>query len=111
MIIPEKERYRIACEKFLEEYPEVKKQLDSLNPKVAECLDITLEDYRQMELHEAFKRKAEFMGIDVYELVIRYLADSEEELKTMQMEYYEGLAKAMGMTLEDFCEPKRLELI
>ena len=77
-MVPEKERYTIACEKFLEQHPEVKRRLDYLNPKSAEDIDLTWEEYRQKELDEAFRKEAELMGIDGYELVMRYIADSEE---------------------------------
>jgi hypothetical protein len=109
MMYPEKERYRIACEKFLEQHPEVKRRLDSLNPTAAEDIDITWEDYQQLELSQAFQKEAELMGIDGYELVMRYIADSEEELEIMRIEYYKGQAKAIGMTWEDYCKLNHLE--
>ena len=99
MIYPEEKRYNIALERFLEQHPEIKKKLDSINQTEAAACRRTLEDYREMILKQEFSDKAKSMGItDTYELIMRYVADSEEELETMRIEYYKGATEVMNIS-------------
>jgi hypothetical protein len=109
MIYEGKERYRIACERFLEKHPAVKIKLNSLNPAVAECIDISIDKLRELELNKELEKEAQFLGIDSVELVMKYAADSEEEFKIMQKEHYKKIAETLGIGWEEFCELNNLE--
>jgi len=104
MISYGKERYRIACDRFLEQHPEVQRKLDFLNPAEAQVLGLSIDDYQKLELNKEFKKEAELLGIDSVELVMRYAAADSEEFEIMQKEYYKGMADNLGLTWEEFCE-------
>jgi hypothetical protein len=109
MISYGKERYRIACDRFLEQHPEVQRKLDFLNPAEAQVLGLSIDDYQQLELNKEFKKEAKLLSIDSVKLVMRYAADSKEEFEIMLKEYYKKKADDLWIPWEEFCRLNKFE--
>lgn len=52
-------QHQKALDRFLAEHPDLKQQLDTLNPLEARAVGQTMQEYRQERLNEAFEAEAE----------------------------------------------------
>lgn len=94
--------YKIAIERFKEQNPEIVNKLKSLDPKIADSLGVPFEEFYEQELHGLYKGYAASMGMSVIDMNMRLAADSEEQVKEMQLEYHQSTAEALGIDWGEF---------
>lgn len=93
-----------ALEKFLGERPELRLELDNLNPLLAQAKGETAAQYRAERLHEAFEAEAERQGLFAWELTLQLTATSPQEYQAQRLEVHKEVAEMAGMEWAEYCE-------
>ena len=97
-MIPKHQRQEIALEKFLEQHPDLREEIQVLNDK----------EQKEQTLW-ALEDAAEAQGQEPWELVLELVATSAEELKTMRLEVHQEVAEALGMEWEEYRQLNELD--
>ena len=108
MATPEQQHER-ALQIFLDERPELRDELDNLNPLLAQAKGETAAQYRAERLHEAFEAEAESVGLFAWELTLLLTTDSAEQYQAQRMEVHKEVAEMAGMEWAEYCELYGLE--
>ena len=74
------QQHEQALKRFLEERPELRVELDNLNPLLAQAKGETQAQYREERLHEAFEAEAERLGLFAWELTLQLTAATRRGL-------------------------------
>ncbi|MGZ0783057.1 DUF6388 family protein [Pseudomonas saponiphila] len=98
-----------ALGKFLEQRPELREQLDHLNPLEARARGETPAQYRAERLHEAFEAEAERLGLFAWELSLQLTAASPEEFRAQRLEVHKEVAEMAGMPWAEYCALHQLD--
>ncbi|MGK3118955.1 DUF6388 family protein [Pseudomonas corrugata] len=98
------QQHERALEKFLDERPELRAELDHLNPLLAQAKGETAEQYRAERLHEAFEAEAERQGLFAWELTLQLTATSPEDYQSQRMDVHREVAEMAGMDWAEYCE-------
>jgi hypothetical protein len=98
-----------ALQKFLDERPALRVELDNLNPLLAQAKGESAAQYREERLHEAFEAEAEHQGLFAWELTLQLTAASAEEYQAQRMEVHKEVAEMAGMDWREYCELYGLE--
>ncbi|VVN36823.1 hypothetical protein PS645_05145 [Pseudomonas fluorescens] len=93
-----------ALQKFLDQRPQLRLELDNLNPLLAQAKGETQAQYRQERLHEAFEAEAERLDLFAWELTLQLTAASAEDYQAQRMEVHKEVAEMAGMDWLDYCE-------
>ncbi|SOB52893.1 DUF6388 family protein [Pseudomonas lundensis] len=93
-----------ALDRFLAERPDLREQLDRLNPLEARAVGQSPEVYRQERLNEAFEAEAERLGLFAWELTLKLTSDSEAAFEAQRLEVHREVAQMAGMAWADYCE-------
>ncbi|MCU7647418.1 MULTISPECIES: DUF6388 family protein [Pseudomonas] len=94
---------------FLEQRPELREQLDNLNPLEARARGETPAQYRAERLHEAFEAEAERLGLFAWELSLQLTAASPEEFHAQRLEVHKEVAQMAGMPWDEYCTLHHLD--
>lgn len=97
-MIPKHQRQDIALEKFLEQHPDLREEIQVLSAKEQK-------EQAQWALEDA----AEEQGLEPWELVLELIATSPEDLKTMRLEVHQEVAEALGMDWEEYRQLNELD--
>ncbi|NUU36951.1 DUF6388 family protein [Pseudomonas sp. C2B4] len=103
MAAPE-QHHELALKRFLDERPELRTELDNLNPLLAQAKGETLEQFRDERLHEAFEAEAEGLGLFAWELTLKLTAATPEDYETQRLEVHREVAEMAGMDWLEYCE-------
>ncbi|MGY2261371.1 DUF6388 family protein [Pseudomonas sp. SDO55104_S430] len=103
MAVPE-EHHERALKRFLDERPELREELDHLNPLLAQAKGETLEQFRDERLHEAFEAEAERLGLFAWELTLQLTAATPEEYETQRREVHREVAEMARMDWLEYCD-------
>lgn len=98
------QQHERALEKFLDERPELRVELDNLNPLLAQAKGETAAQYRAERLHEAFEAEAEHQGLFAWELTLQLTATSPQDYENQRMEVHKEVAQMAGMEWAEYCE-------
>jgi hypothetical protein len=98
------QQHEQALKKFLDERPELRDELDNLNPLLAQAKGETPAQYRDERLHEAFEAEAEFQGLFAWELTLLLTAATPEDYEAQRREVHKEVAEMAGMDWLDYCE-------
>jgi hypothetical protein len=98
------QQHEQALKKFLDACPELRAELDNLNPLLAQAKGETAEQYRDERLHEAFEAEAERRGLYAWELTLQLMATSDEEYQAQRLEVHKEVAEMAGMSWLEYCE-------
>lgn len=98
------QQHERALEKFLDEHPELRVELDNLNPLLAQAKGETAAQYRAERLHEAFEAEAEHQGLFAWELTLQLTAASPQDYESQRMEVHKEVAQMAGMEWAEYCE-------
>ncbi|MVV48412.1 DNA repair protein [Pseudomonas sp. PB120] len=98
------QQHEQALEKFLDERPELRHELDNLNPLLAQAKGETAAQFRDERLHEAFEAEAERRGLFAWELTLQLTAASAEEYEAHRREVHKEVAEMAGMDWLEYCE-------
>lgn len=98
------QQHEQALKKFLDERPELRHELDNLNPLLAQAKGETPAQYRDERLHEAFEAEAESQGLFAWELTLLLTAATSEDYEAQRREVHKEVAEMAGMNWLDYCE-------
>ncbi|MGR4971512.1 DUF6388 family protein [Pseudomonas sp. LARHCG127] len=98
------QQHERALERFLDERPELRHELDHLNPLLAQAKGETATQYRAERLHEAFEAEAERLGLFAWELTLQLTAASPEDYQAQRLEVHKEVAEMAGMEWAEYCE-------
>jgi hypothetical protein len=93
-----------ALKRFLDERPELRHDLDNLNPLLAQAKGETQTEYRDERLHEAFEAEAERLGLFAWELTLQLTAATAEDYEAQRLEVHREVADMAGMGWLEYCE-------
>lgn len=100
--------HQLALETFLAQRPELRANLDSLNPLLAQVAGVSLKEYREERLHEAFEQEAERQGLFAWELTLQLTSPSAEEFEAQRREVHREVAQMAHMSWDEYCELNNL---
>ena len=92
-MIAKESRQAVALERFAQANPELIAEMASLS-----------EADRQQQIQWAFEDEAQEQGVEPWELALRLIAESPEELLAMRLEVHREVAEALGMSWEEYCD-------
>jgi len=98
------QQHEQALKRFLDERPELREELDHLNPLLAQVKGETPAQYRDERLHEAFEAEAERQGLFAWELTLRLTTATAEDYETQRLEVHREVAEMAGMDWLEYCE-------
>ena len=98
------QQHEQALKRFLDERPELREELDHLNPLLAQDKGETPAQYRDERLHEAFEAEAERQGLFAWELTLRLTTATAEDYETQRLEVHREVAEMAGMDWLEYCE-------
>jgi len=98
------QQYEQALKRFLDERPELRHDLDHLNPLLAQVKGETPAQYRDERLHEAFEAEAERQGLFAWELTLQLTAATAEDYEAQRLEVHREVAEMAGMDWLEYCE-------
>lgn len=82
--------------RFLDAYPSMKSEVESLGEEEAECLGLTLEQLRWHHSHQLLADVAETRGLDEFEFLLEFAIDSPEERTELIAANRDALRRALG---------------
>lgn len=100
--------HQIALTKFLAQYPQVAQDLDRLNPLLAQVAGMTLQQYREERLHEAFEHEAERLGLFAWELTLQLTSATPQAFEEQRREVHREVAQMAHMSWDEYCELNNL---
>lgn len=103
------QQHEQALQKFLDQRPELRVELDNLNPLLAQAKGETAAQYREERLHEAFEAEAERLDVFAWELTLQLTAASDEEYQAQRLEVHKEVAEMAGMDWLEYCDLYGLE--
>jgi len=92
-MIAKESRQAIALERFIQANPELAVEVAALS-----------EAEQHQQIQWAFEDEAQAQGIEPWELALRLVAGSPEELQVMRLEVHREVAEALGMDWEEYCD-------
>jgi hypothetical protein len=98
------QQHEQALKRFLDERPELRHDLDNLNPLQAQAKGETPAQYRDERLHEAFEAEAERQGLFAWELTLQLTAATDEDYEAQRLEVHREVAEMAGMDWLEYCE-------
>ncbi|MGE8147035.1 DUF6388 family protein [Pseudomonas frederiksbergensis] len=98
------QRHEQALNRFLDGRPELRHELDNLNPLLAQAKGETPAQYRDERLHEAFEAEAERLDLFAWELTLQLTAPTAEDYQAQRMEVHREVAEMAGMDWLEYCE-------
>jgi hypothetical protein len=98
------QQHELALEKFLDQRPELRIELDHLNPLLAQAKGETLAQFRDDRLHEAFEAEAERLGLFAWELTLQLTAATPEDYQAQRLEVHREVAEMAGMDWLEYCD-------
>lgn len=101
--------HQIALHTFLGQHPEVAQELDRLNPLLAQVAGLTLQQYREERLHEAFELEAERLGLFAWELTLQLTSPNPQAFEEQRREVHREVAQMAHMSWEEYCELNNLQ--
>lgn len=98
-----------ALDRFLSEHPDLLQALDHLNPLQAQVQGLSMKDYRQERLNEAFEAEAERLGLFAWELTLQLTSTTPQEYEAQRLEVHREVAQMAGLSWADYCDLYGLE--
>lgn len=92
-MIAKESRQAVALERFIQANPQLLTEIAALS-----------ESEQQQQIQWAFEDEAQEQGVEPWELTLRLIAESPEELQVMRLEVHREVAEALGMSWEEYCD-------
>ena len=93
-----------ALKRFLDARPELREELDHLNPLLAQAKGESAAQYREERLHEAFEAEAERQQLFAWELTLQLTAATPLDYEARRLEVHREVAEMAGMDWLEYCE-------
>lgn len=100
--------HQLALHRFVAQHPELDARLDRLNPLLAQVAGMSMADYREECLHEAFEQEAERLGLFAWELTLQLTSASPEDFEQQRREVHLEVAQMAHMDWDEYCELNNL---
>ncbi|VVP67994.1 hypothetical protein PS910_00295 [Pseudomonas fluorescens] len=97
-MIAKESRQALALQRFAEANAQLLEEIRALDAR---------EQAQQIEW--AFEDAAQEQGMEPWELTLRLVADSAEELQAMRLEVHHEVAEALGMSWEEYCQCNEID--
>ncbi|MBA5982008.1 hypothetical protein HT737_19890 [Pseudomonas sp. MD195_PC81_125] len=97
-MIPKEQRIDVALEKYLAATPSLQEEISALDASE-----------QKQQAQWAFEDEAASRGLEPWELVLEFVAETPEELKAMRLEVHQEVAEALGMDLSEYLELNEIE--
>ncbi|WP_288375507.1 DUF6388 family protein [uncultured Pseudomonas sp.] len=91
-MIAKEARQALALQRFREANPQLLEEIHELDAR---------EQAQQVEW--AFEDAAQEQGVEPWELALKLIAESPEQLQAMRLETHREVAEALGMSWEEYC--------
>ncbi len=91
-MIPKEPRGEVALAKFLDAHPHLREETRRLSP-----------NEQQQQFQWAFDEAAEDQGLEPWELTLKLVAETAQELQAMRLEVHREVAEALGMDWNEYC--------
>ncbi|MDF9774030.1 DUF6388 family protein [Pseudomonas baetica] len=98
------QQHEQALKRFLDEHPDLRHDLDNLNPLLAQAKGETTAQYREERLHEAFEAEAERLGLFAWELTLQLTAATPQDYEAQRREVHREVAEMAGMDWLEYCD-------
>ncbi|WP_458371042.1 DUF6388 family protein [Pseudomonas fluorescens] len=98
------QQHEQALKRFLDARPELREELDHLNPLLAQAKGVTAAQYREERLHEAFEAEAERQKLFAWELTLLLTAATPGDYEAQRLEVHREVAEMAGMDWLEYCE-------
>lgn len=98
------ENHQLALDIFLSQHPELRAELDTLNPLAAQAKRETMAQYRAERLHEAFEAQAESQNLFAWELTLQLISQSPQEFEANRLEVHKEVAQMAGLAWDEYCQ-------
>lgn len=98
------QQHEQALKRFLDARPELREELDHLNPLLAQAKGVTAAQYREERLHEAFEAEAERQKLFAWELTLLLTAATPLDYEAQRLEVHREVAEMAGMDWLEYCE-------
>jgi len=98
------ENYRLALDIFLNQHPEVRAELDTLNPLAAQARRETMAQYRAERLHEAFEAQAQAQNLFAWELTLQLISQSPQAFEAKRLDVHKEVAQMAGLEWDEYCQ-------
>ena len=85
-------RQAAALERFVQANPQLVAEIAALS-----------EAEQQQQIQWAFEDEAQEQGIEPWELTLRFIAESPEELQSLRLEVHREVAQTLGLSWEEYC--------
>ena len=92
-MIARESRQAVALERFIEANPQLRAEIAALS-----------EVEQQQQIQWAFEDEAQEQGIEPWELTLRFIAESPEELQSLRLEVHREVAQTLGLSWEEYCD-------
>ena len=92
-MIAKESRQALALERFVQANPQMLVEIAALS-----------EAEQQQQIQWAFEDEAQEQGIEPWELTLRFIAESPEELQSLRMEVHREVAQTLGLSWEEYCD-------
>ena len=92
-MIAKESRQAVALERFTQANPHLLAEIAALD-----------EVEQRQQIQWAFEDEAQEQAIEPWELTLRLVAESAEELQDMRTEVHREVAEALGMSWEEYCD-------
>ena len=102
-------QHELALQRFLNARPQLREELDNLNPLAAQAKGETMAQYRDERLHEAFEAEAEHQHLFAWELTLQLTVASPEDFAAQRREVHKEVAQMAGMPWQEYCDLHGLE--
>lgn len=99
-----KQPHQQALDKFLDARPQLRHELDTLNPLLAQAKGETLAQFRDERLHEAFEAEADRLGLFAWELTLQLTAATQQDYEARRLEVHREVAEMAGMDWLEYCD-------
>ena len=104
------QQYEQALKRFLDARPELREELDHLNPLLAQAKGESAAQYREERLHEAFEAEAERQQLFAWELTLQLTAATPLDYEARRLEVHREVAEMAGMDWLEYCELNGIHL-
>ncbi len=98
------ENHQRALDIFLSQHPQLRTELDTLNPLAAQAKRETLAQYRAERLHEAFEAEAQARNMFAWELTLYLITQSPQEFESKRLEVHKEVAQMAGLQWDEYCQ-------
>lgn len=98
------ENLQLALDIFLSQHPNLRTELDTLNPLAAQAKRETMAQYRAERLHEAFEAEAEARNLFAWELTLQLISQSPQEFEAKRLEVHKEVAQMAGLEWAEYCQ-------